>query len=126
MSDAVAREFASPGSAWRSKPFWSWNGDLQPEELRRQIRVMRRMGMGGFFMHARVGLATPYLSKRWFECVNACVDEAKELKMEAWLYDEEPLAVRRGGRTCDEESRLAPEVVARHRERRSREIPLDA
>ena len=89
MSDAVAREFLSPGSAWRSKPFWSWNGDLQPEELRRQIRVMRQMGMGGFFMHSRVGLVTPYLSPRWFECINACVDEAKKLKMEAWLYDED-------------------------------------
>ena len=89
MSDAIAREFASPGSAWRGKPFWAWNGELEPEELRRQIRVMRRMGMGGFFMHARVGLATPYLSPRWFECVNACVDEAKKLKMEAWLYDED-------------------------------------
>ena len=62
MSDAIAREFAFPGSAWRGKPFWAWNGKLEPEELRRQIRVMRRMGMGGFFMHARVGLATPYLS----------------------------------------------------------------
>jgi len=89
VSDAIAREFAFPGSAWRGKPFWGWNGELEPEELRRQIRVMRRMGMGGFFMHARVGLATPYLSPRWFECVNACVDEAKKLKMEAWLYDED-------------------------------------
>jgi hypothetical protein len=89
VSDAIAREFAFPGAAWRGKPFWGWNGQLEPEELRRQIRVMRRMGMGGFFMHARVGLATPYLSQRWFECVNACVDEAKKLKMEAWLYDED-------------------------------------
>jgi hypothetical protein len=89
INDALAREFASPGSAWRSKPFWSWNGDLDPEELRRQIRVMRRMGMGGFFMHARVGLVTPYLSPRWFECIRACVDEARKLKMEAWLYDED-------------------------------------
>jgi len=85
----IARDFASPGAAWRGKPFWAWNGDLRPEELRRQVRVMRRMGLGGFFMHSRVGLATPYLSKRWFECVNACIDEAKKLHMEAWLYDED-------------------------------------
>jgi hypothetical protein len=89
VSDALAREFASPGSAWRGKPFWAWNGDLNPEELRRQIRVMRQMGMGGFFMHARIGLVTPYLSPRWFECIKACVDEARKLKMEAWLYDED-------------------------------------
>jgi len=86
---AIARDFASPGAAWRGKSFWSWNGELDPEELRRQIRVMRRMGFGGFFIYPGSGLATPYLSKRWFECVNACIDEASKLKMETWLYDED-------------------------------------
>ena len=86
---AIARDFASPGAAWRGKSFWSWNGELEPEELRRQIRVMRRMGFGGFFIYPGSGLATPYLSKRWFECVNACIDEASKLKMETWLYDED-------------------------------------
>lgn len=85
----VPTEFARPGSAYRGKPFWAWNGRLEPEELRRQIRLMHRMGLGGFFMHSRVGLATKYLSKEWFDCVRACVDEAKKLGMEAWLYDED-------------------------------------
>lgn len=82
-------EFAAPGAAYRGKPFWAWNGKLEPAELRRQIRVMHRMGLGGFFMHARVGLATPYLSEEWFSCIDACLDEAKTLGMEAWLYDED-------------------------------------
>ncbi len=82
-------EFASPGSAYRGKPFWAWNGKLEPEELRRQVRVMHRMGLGGFFMHSRVGLDTAYLSDEWFECIKACVDEAERLDMEAWLYDED-------------------------------------
>jgi hypothetical protein len=86
---AIARDFASPGAAWRGKSFWSWNGELETEELRRQIRVMRRMGFGGFFIYPGWGLATPYLSRRWFECVKASIDEAKKLKMEVWLYDEE-------------------------------------
>ncbi|NQT91763.1 MAG: hypothetical protein HQ559_03305, partial [Lentisphaerae bacterium] len=81
--------FASPGAEFRGKPFWAWNGKMDPSELRRQVRVMQRMGLGGFFMHSRVGLATPYLSDEWFECVRACVDEAKGLGMEAWLYDED-------------------------------------
>ena len=50
---------------------------------------MKRMGMGGFFMHSRVGLAMPYLAPEWFDCVKACIDEASKLKMEAWLYDED-------------------------------------
>jgi len=86
---SLAREFHAPGSAYRGKPFWAWNGKLEPEELRRQIREMHRMGLGGFFMHSRVGLATSYLSDEWFACIDACVDEAQRLGMEAWLYDED-------------------------------------
>jgi hypothetical protein len=85
----LLNDFANPGSAFRGKPFWAWNGLLEPEELRRQVRIMHRMGLGGFFMHSRVGLATKYLSDEWFQCIRACVDEAKKLGMEAWLYDED-------------------------------------
>ena len=73
---------------FRSVPFWSWNDKLDPEVLRAQIREMHRQCIGGFFMHARGGLQTEYLSQDWFDCVNACLDEAGKLGMEAWLYDE--------------------------------------
>ncbi|MDP6490325.1 MAG: glycosyl hydrolase [Kiritimatiellia bacterium] len=85
----LVNEFANPGSAYRGKPFWAWNGKLEPGELRRQLRVMKEMGLGGGFMHSRVGLGTAYLSEKWFECVQACIDECKKLDMEAWLYDED-------------------------------------
>jgi len=70
-------------------PFWAWNGKLEKDELIRQIHVMKKMGMGGFFMHARVGLNTPYLSDEWFDCVKTCINEAEKLGMKAWLYDED-------------------------------------
>ncbi|MBE3068885.1 MAG: hypothetical protein IMZ66_01475 [Planctomycetes bacterium] len=89
MDRTFLETFRSPGSAYRGAPFWAWNGPLEPDELRRQIRLMHQMGLGGFFMHARVGLATPYLSDEWFECVGACIDEADRLDMQAWLYDED-------------------------------------
>ncbi|MCL1910572.1 MAG: hypothetical protein FWG05_06535, partial [Kiritimatiellaeota bacterium] len=73
----------------RGAPFWAWNAKLSPAELRRQIRTMKQMGLGGFFMHSRVGLDTEYLGADWFKCVNACVDEAKKQGMDAWLYDED-------------------------------------
>ena len=75
-------------SKFRPSPFWSWNDELEPEELREQIRKMHDVGIGGFFMHARSGLRTEYMGERWMECVKACVDEAHKLGMDAWLYDE--------------------------------------
>ena len=71
-----------------SIPFWSWNDKLEEGELRRQINVMHDLGMKGFFMHARGGLETEYLSEEWYGAIRACVDEAQKLGMEAWSYDE--------------------------------------
>ena len=81
-----------PTDSFRSLPFWSWNGKLCEAELRRQIRIFREMGYGGFFMHARTGLNTDYLSCEWFELVRACIDEARCQGLEAWLYDEDRYA----------------------------------
>lgn len=78
----------SSSLSYGSIPFWSWNDKLEEGELRHQIRHMKERGMNGFFMHARGGLETEYLSDEWFDCVKACVDEAKKLGMEAWSYDE--------------------------------------
>ncbi len=89
MLNQVVERIKSPGTEFRGVPFWSWNAKLDPAELRRQIRVMREMGMGGFFMHSRVGLATVYLGREWFDCVKACIDEAEKQGMNAWLYDED-------------------------------------
>jgi len=62
---------------------------MDPEEVRRQVRIMAQMGLGGFFIHSRSGLRTPYLSEAWFRAVEAAVDEARQLHLEAWLYDED-------------------------------------
>jgi len=85
----LLENFRSPGAEFRGMPFWAWNAKLDKEELIRQIHTFKAMGLGGFFMHARVGLNTPYLSEEWFDCVKACVSEAKKLGMKANLYDED-------------------------------------
>ncbi len=48
MQPAWLRAFDRPGNEFRGAPFWSWNSRLDPEELRRQIHELRRMGFGGF------------------------------------------------------------------------------
>ncbi|KPK83847.1 MAG: hypothetical protein AMJ81_07150 [Phycisphaerae bacterium SM23_33] len=83
------QQWARPESTYRGAPFWSWNDRLVPERLCRQIEQMHRAGMGGFFMHSRYGLKTPYLSQEWFDCVSACVEKARQLDMKAYLYDED-------------------------------------
>jgi len=72
----------------RSLPFWSWNDKLEEEEIRRQVNVMNDTNNGGFFMHARGGLQTEYLSEEWYQMVAASIDEAKKIGMDAWAYDE--------------------------------------
>ena len=84
-----AREFERPSKEYRSAPFWSWNDVLTNGELVRQIGEMDAQGMGGFFMHSRVGLVTPYMSHEWLDRIRASVAEAKRRGMGAWLYDED-------------------------------------
>jgi len=73
---------------YQSIPFWSWNNELDENELTRQIEDMKSVGIGGFIMHARTGLKTEYLGEKWFSCIDACLKKARELHMNAWVYDE--------------------------------------
>ena len=65
-------EFKNPPSEYRVMPFWFWNSRLQKDELLEQIEDMHEHGIGGFFIHARFGLETEYLSEEWFDLVRAC------------------------------------------------------
>ncbi|MDO4284446.1 MAG: hypothetical protein Q4C60_03835 [Eubacteriales bacterium] len=69
--------------------FWAWNDLLEDEEICEQIREFHEQGFGGFFMHSRSGLRTPYLSKEWFDRCRTAAGQAKKLGMQAWIYDED-------------------------------------
>lgn len=81
--------FRNPTSEYRGTPFWSWNCEMNTEMLTRQIEYLKEMGFGGFHMHSRFGMATPYLSDEFMSLVRACTDKAKDENMLAWLYDED-------------------------------------
>ncbi|MDF2921862.1 MAG: hypothetical protein K0R57_776 [Paenibacillaceae bacterium] len=81
-------DFQHPHGEWRPVIFWSWNGMLEYDRLRSQIRQMKEAGIGGFFMHARAGIQTPYLRQEWFGMVQFCLEEARRNGMQAWAYDE--------------------------------------
>lgn len=81
--------FRDPTSEYRGCPLWAWNSELHKPLLRKEIRALQEMGIGGFTMHARVGLDTEYLGQKFMDCVAGCVAEAKKLSMKAFLYDED-------------------------------------
>lgn len=81
--------FIEPTAEYRGAPFWAWNDELKKEELCLQIEEFKKMGFGGFNMHARQGLVTKYLSDEFMGCVKTCVEKAEREGMFAWLYDED-------------------------------------
>lgn len=71
-------------------PFWFWNGEMNDEEVREQVRAMASQGIDGFFIHPRQGLSVPYLSRAFFDRVAAAIDEAERRGLAVHLYDEYP------------------------------------
>ncbi len=87
MSDY--RSFLSGNlNKYKAVPFWSWNNALDEGALVRQIEEMHSVGIGGFIMHARMGMSDEYLGEKWFSCIGACLEKARALGMNAWCYDE--------------------------------------
>jgi hypothetical protein len=102
------RLFQRPTSEYRGAPFWSWNAKLTRERLFAQIEALKAMGLGGFHMHSRTGLAAEYLGPEFLAMVRACVEKAKADNMLAWLYDEDrwPSGFAGGLVTRDPQHRL--------------------
>lgn len=88
MSAQVLEQVMQPPRSSRPVAFWFLNHRLEDEELRQQIRQMAQQGMGGFMLHARDGLRTGYLREDWAHAVEVCIEEARQLGLEVWLYDE--------------------------------------
>lgn len=86
LSDAL---FQNPTSEYRGTPFWAWNGKLDRQELLEQIKNFKKMGLGGFHMHVRTGMDSPYMTEEFMGFIRFCIDTAREEGMLAWLYDED-------------------------------------
>jgi hypothetical protein len=80
--------FTNPPKALGILPFWFWNGNLDEQELEWQLREYHSKGIPGIFIHGRFGLKVPYVSDAWFEKVKFAVQKAKEIGIDAWIYDE--------------------------------------
>lgn len=84
----VARDFADPPRDCSIVPYWFLNGKLEKAELERQLGEMRAQGVTAAFLHARTGLATPYLEEPWWEAIGHVLAAARDLGLRMWIYDE--------------------------------------
>lgn len=76
--EALHAGFQEPDRGHSIRPFWFWNGKLDPKEIDRQIRQMVKYGVYGAYVHCRGGLETPYLSEEWWEAVGSALKSARE------------------------------------------------
>ena len=81
--------FACPPATWRGAYFWSINDRVDERRIREQVRHMHRQGQGGAFYHPRAGMTDAYLSRRFFEGVDAALSESRSQGMLFYLYDED-------------------------------------
>lgn len=86
--DIKNKDFSSVDKKYLPIPFWSLNDYLTGDETRRLIGEMDSSHIGGFFLHARGGLETPYMSEEWFENIDCAVAEGKARSMAPFAYDE--------------------------------------
>lgn len=80
--------FRSPPREYGILPFWFLNGALEPDEMRFQLREFREKGMPGIILHGRYGLEMPYIGETYLERIRFAVNEAKNLGLQTWIYDE--------------------------------------
>ena len=91
----IARQFENPDNRYRPYVRWWWNGDrVCPEELIRELHVMKDAGIGGVeispieFPSGADSLDCPaltWLSDEWMDCLQTVFRESKRLGMDCDL-----------------------------------------
>ncbi|MBC5688793.1 hypothetical protein H8S37_07635 [Mediterraneibacter sp. NSJ-55] len=103
----ITEEFLNPPAKYRGTPFWAWNAKMDRDILKEQIDCFKKMGMGGFCIHCRIGLDTEYMGEEFMELVKFCNAYGKKQGLYTWLYDEDkwPSGYGAGRVTVDERYR---------------------
>lgn len=83
-----AAAFRSPPDEFRPVPFWGWTGDINREQIRRQLQLMRGQKLTTIMLYPRFGLEVPYFSEEYLGLVQYAVAQARDMGLKLWLYDE--------------------------------------
>jgi hypothetical protein len=109
VPDAIAN-FENVPRTYTQVPFWFWNGPLDPNQFRQELRQMNSKGVYAAMPHPRFGMdRRQYLEGPFWRAMAATIDEAKKLNMQIWLYDEYNWpSGGAGGRVTDGHPELYP------------------
>lgn len=58
--------------------YWGWLENISPDGVEWQIDEMDSHGLGGYVLHARGGLAVPYMGRQWMDSIKATIDRGKQ------------------------------------------------
>lgn len=83
------KQFQNPPAEYSAAPFWFLNGDLEENELRRQLFEMKDKGVEQVILHSRKGIEIEYLSDDWFKKIGIILAECKKLGLTVLIYDED-------------------------------------
>lgn len=83
------KQFKNPSGEYSVAPFWFLNGDLEENELKRQLFEMKQKGVDEVILHSRKGCEVEYLSDKWFEKIGVILNECEKLGLTALIYDED-------------------------------------
>jgi hypothetical protein len=88
-TEEILRLWREPPRVCSQAPFWFWNGPLDPNTMREQIRMMADKGVYAATPHPRFGMDRRlYLEEPFWKAMDATVDEARKAGSSIWLYDE--------------------------------------
>jgi hypothetical protein len=87
--EEILQLWREPPRVCSQAPFWFWNGPLDPETMRRQVRMMADKGVHAALPHPRFGMDRRfYLEDPFWKAMDATMDEARKVGSSIWLYDE--------------------------------------
>ncbi len=87
--EEILKLWHEPPRVCSQAPFWFWNGPLDPETMRRQVRMMADKGVHAALPHPRFGMDRRlYLEEPFWRAMDATLDEAQKVGSLIWLYDE--------------------------------------
>lgn len=107
----LIQELECPDKEYTPIPFWFLNGNLEEEELERQLTDFAAHGVYGVVLHPRIGLPRriQYLEESFFHYIRVAVKKAAELEMKVVLYDE---AMYPSGSACGKVVEGHPELAS--------------
>lgn len=84
----VRRVWLHPPSEYGPEPYYSLNGAVDAEVIRRDLDTIHALGYRAVTVQAGYGMPFPYLSPQYFRFFRIFVQEARKRNLRIWIVDD--------------------------------------